>query len=79
MPLRSALSNPSSTSGVLRWAITGVAVFVFFFSLLFPAERVHLPLFRRDRGHFRRRRGAVIVGGLYWKRGTTAGGLVEHR
>ena len=58
---------------LLRWSICGVAVFIFCFSLLFPQTDYILMFFAITGAIYLGGAGSVIVGGLYWKRGTTAG------
>jgi SSS family solute:Na+ symporter len=72
MPLRKRPFESKQHVRVLRWAITGVAVFVFFFSLLFQQSEYIFLFFAVTGAIFAGGSGAVIVGGLYWKRGTTA-------
>ena len=56
----------------LRLSIVGVAVFGFFFSLIFPL-REYIWMFQSITGAvYLGGAGSVIIGGLYWKRGTTA-------
>ncbi|MBP7275507.1 MAG: hypothetical protein KBA51_04810 [Kiritimatiellae bacterium] len=57
----------------LRWAIAGVGIFAFFFSLLFEQNDAILMFFAFTGNLWLGGAGAVIVLGLYWKRGTTAG------
>jgi SSS family solute:Na+ symporter len=72
MPFRKKPFTPKQHIRVLRWSIVCVAVFVFFFSLLFKQSQ-HIYLFFAITGAiFVGGSGAVIIGGLYWKHGTTA-------
>jgi len=72
MPFRKKPFEPRQHIRVLRWSIVGVAVFIFFFSLLFRQSQ-HIYLFFAITGAiFVGGSGAVIIGGLYSKRGTTA-------
>jgi SSS family solute:Na+ symporter len=73
MPFRQKPFTPAEHIRVLRWSITGVAVFDFLFSLLFRQTQYILMFFAITGAIFTGGAGAVIVGGLYWKRGTTAG------
>lgn len=58
---------------LLRIAILGVACFVFVFSLLYtPTQYVQMFLALTG-AVFVGGAGSAIIGGLYWKRGTTAG------
>jgi solute:Na+ symporter, SSS family len=73
MPFRKKPFTAKQHIRILRWSITGVAVFIFFFSLLFKQSQ-HIYLFTAVTGAiFVGGSGAVIIGGLYWKKGTTAG------
>ena len=56
---------------VLRYSIFGVAVFIFLFSLLFQQNQKIALFFAITAAIFAGGSGAVIIGGLYWKRGTT--------
>jgi len=70
-PLRSQPFSPRQHMTFLRSAILGVAVLVFLFSLLFrQTEYVHMFLAIAN-AIFTAGAGAVVIGGLYWKRGTT--------
>lgn len=57
----------------LRLSILGVAVFSFLFSLLSKQSEYILLFFAITGAIYTGGSGAVIIGGLYWKRGTTAG------
>ncbi len=70
MPFRKKRFTQRQHLLLLRLAILGVAVFIFFFSLLFRQSQ-HIFLFFAITGAiFAGGSGAVIIGGLYWKRGT---------
>lgn len=57
---------------LLRLSMFAVAVFIFFFSLFFR-HTSHIVLFLHITGAiFMGGAGSVIIGGLYWKNGTTA-------
>jgi solute:Na+ symporter, SSS family len=58
---------------LLRWSIIGVAVFIFFFSLWFTQTQYILLYFAITAAIYMGGAGACIIGGLYWKRGTTLG------
>lgn len=78
---------------VLRLSIVGVAVFIFLFSLLFQQNQYIFLFFAITGAIFAGGSGAVIIGGLYWRRGTTAaawtamitgatisvGGIIAHQ
>lgn len=57
----------------LRLSIVGVAIFAFLFSLLFRQNDYIFMFFSITGAIYLGGAGSVIVGGLYWKRGTTAG------
>jgi solute:Na+ symporter, SSS family len=78
---------------VLRLSILGVALFIFLFSLLFQQNQYIFLFFAITGAIFAGGSGAVIIGGLYWRRGTTAaawsamisgasisvGGIIAHQ
>ena len=73
LPLR---KKPLSTSRhflYLRLAIFGVAAYAFIFSLFFGQVTYILMFFALTGSVWLGGAGAVIIGGLYWKRGTAAG------
>lgn len=71
MPLRRRPFTPEQHVRYLRWAITGVAGFIFLFSLMFRQTQ-HIALYFAITGAiFFGGSGAVLIGGLYWNRGTT--------
>ncbi len=55
----------------LRLSILGVAVFIFLFSLLFQQSQYIFLFFAITGAIFAGGSGSVLIGGLYWKRGTT--------
>lgn len=73
LPFRKKPLGPEEHINWLRWSIFGVAVFIFLFGLLFRQTQ-HIRLFFMITGQvFIGGAGSVIIGGLYWKRGTTTG------
>ncbi|MCB2211704.1 sodium:solute symporter [bacterium] len=72
MPFRKQPFTPEQHIKVLRWTIIGVAIFIFFFSLLFKQSQYIFLFFAITGAIFAGGSGAVIIGGLYWSRGTTA-------
>ncbi len=72
MPLRGRPFEPKQHIRYLRLAILGVALFIFFFSLLFQQSEYIFLFFAVTAAIFVGGSGAVIIGGLYWKYGTTA-------
>ena len=93
MPFRRRPFSPRRHLLALRLSILGVAVFIFFFSLLFRQSEYIFLFFAITGAIFAGGSGAVIIGGLYWKRGTTpaawtamitgstvaVGGILIHR
>ena len=71
MPFRKKPFDKDTHLKVLRYSIYGVAVFIFFFSLLFQQNQKIALFFAITGAIFAGGSGAVIIGGLYWKRGTT--------
>ena len=57
----------------LRYSIFGVAIFIFIFSLVFDQNQEIALYFAVTFAIFAGGVGAVIIGGLYWDRGTTEG------
>jgi SSS family solute:Na+ symporter len=71
-PLRKRPFEPRQHIRALKASIVGVAVFAFVFSLLFQQSEYIFLFFAVTGAIFAGGSGAVIIGGLYWKRGTTA-------
>ena len=72
MPFRKKTFEPKQHLRVLRLAILGVCIFIFLFSLFFPMTDYIFLYFAITAAIFVGGSGAVIIGGLYWKRGTTS-------
>ena len=72
MPLRNRPIEPKRHMLILRLSICGVAVFGFTFSMLFPLKDFIMMYFALTGAIYLGGAGSVILGGLYWKRGTTA-------
>ena len=73
MPIRQKPFTPREHIAWLRWSIFGVAVFSFFFSLLY-VESDKIFFFQAITGTiWLGGAGAVMIGGLYSRFGTTAG------
>ncbi len=70
MPLRRKPLEPHIHMRLLRMSIVGVAMFGFVFSMLFPLKDFILMYFALTGAIYVGGAGAVIIGGLYWKRGT---------
>lgn len=73
MPFRKKPFTPAQHMLYLRLAIIGVAIFVFCWSLFFYQSQDILMYFQITGAIFVGGVGAAIIGGLYWKRGTTQG------
>ena len=71
MPFRKKPFDKETHIKVLRYSIFGVAVFIFLFSLLFSQSQKIALYFAVTAAIFAGGCGAVIIGGLYWNRGTT--------
>lgn len=72
LPLRNKpFKNIQTHLLILRLSIVGVALFGFIFSIFFPLKGYILMFFALTGAIYLGGAGAVIVGGLYWKRGTT--------
>ncbi len=76
LPLRKKSLTPEQHIRYLRLAIIGVAIFIFFFSLLFQQQEYILMFLAVTGAIFAGGSGSVIIGGIYWKRGTTAAAWV---
>ena len=72
MPFREKPFDKDTHIKVLRYSIFGVAVFIFLFSLLFSQSQKIALYFAVTAAIFSGGCGAVIIGGLYWDRGTTS-------
>lgn len=73
LPFRRTPLAPAQHLRLLRLAIVGVALFAFVFSLLFRQTEYIFMFFAITAAIYAGGAGAVILGGLYWRRGTTAG------
>ena len=73
LPFRKTQLSSEEHIKWLRWSIFGVAAFVFIFSVFFGQFDFILMFFMLTGTIWMGGAGTVIVGGLYWKRGTTAG------
>ena len=75
-PIRERRGRPRlSPEAHLRWlkrSVLGIAVFAWCFSMLFPVQEFILMYFQATGAIFLGGAGAVLIGGLYWKHGTTA-------
>ncbi|MEZ4654822.1 MAG: sodium:solute symporter [Candidatus Eisenbacteria bacterium] len=73
LPFRKTPLTPKAHLRALRWSIFGVAAFIFVFSLLVRPTQFIAMFFAITGAIFVGGAGAVIIGGLYWKRGTVYG------
>jgi len=78
MPIRQNIvgdkvMEPETHIRWLKYSIFGVCLFIFLFSLLFNQQQDILMFFALTGTIFLGWAGSVIIGGLYWKRGTTKG------
>lgn len=74
LPLRGGKPLPAARH--VRWlrgSSLGVAMFAFGFSMLFPLKDYVFMFFDITGAIFLGGAGAAIIGGLYWRRGSTAG------
>ena len=72
VPLRKNPLSPQQHIRLLRWAISGVAIFAFIFGLLFKQVDYIAMFFAITGAIFLGGAGCAILGGLYWKKGTTS-------
>ncbi|RKY08691.1 MAG: sodium:solute symporter [Planctomycetota bacterium] len=72
MPFRKKPFSPQAHMKVLRISIIAMAIFAFCFSLFFNVAQHLLLWFAVTGAIFLGGSGAAIIGGLYWKRGTTS-------
>ncbi|MDP0495901.1 MAG: sodium:proline symporter [Verrucomicrobiota bacterium JB024] len=71
VPLRKRPFGAKQHIRALRLSITGVAVFAFLFGAFFPQTEYIIMWWVVTQGIYIGGAGAVIIGGLYWKKGTT--------
>ncbi|CAN5385746.1 hypothetical protein BH09VER1_BH09VER1_07470 [soil metagenome] len=72
LPLRKKPFSQEQHIRCLRWAIAGVAVFAFLFGSLYRQTEYLFMWFAVTMTVFVGGAGSAIIGGLYWKKGTTA-------
>lgn len=73
VPLRKKPFGPRQHIRILRASMIGVAVFAFLFGSLFPQTEYVLMWWSVTTAIYVGGAGAAIIGGLYWKKGTTSG------
>lgn len=73
VPSRKKALAPRKHLQLLRIGVVAVALFAFTFSLLFPMKEFVLMYFALTGAIYLGGAGSVIIGGLYWRRGTTYG------
>jgi len=71
LPFRKKPFTPRQHLWLLRFSIAGVAMFGFWFSMLFKQTDYILMFFAITAAIYLGGAGSVIAGGLYWKKGTT--------
>jgi len=69
MPIRNKPLTPRQHVNLLRWSIVFVAVFAYFFSVFYE-QKTYIRMFQAITGAIVAGAGTVIIGGLYWRRGT---------
>jgi solute:Na+ symporter, SSS family len=72
LPFRQTPLSMKQHIRVLRWCIAGVGVYSFLFGLLFHQTEYILMFFAITGAVFLGGSGCAVLGGLYWKKGTTA-------
>jgi SSS family solute:Na+ symporter len=72
LPFRKEPLSPRAHLRLLRGGVVGVAVFIFLFSLFYQQSQAILLFFALTGAIFAGWSGAVIIGGLYTRWGTTA-------
>lgn len=73
LPRLKKAPTPQAHIKLLRLCITGVAVFAFFFGVFFRQTEYIVMWWTVTTAVYVGGAGAAIIGGLYWKKGTTAG------
>lgn len=76
LPLRGGSISPRAHLLLLRLSAIGVAVFTFFFAWSYEQNQAIALFLALTGAIFAGWSGAVIIGGLYWRRGTAAGAWV---
>jgi SSS family solute:Na+ symporter len=73
LPFRKRAFTPEQHIRLLRFSVIGVALFAFVFGSLFQQTEYVQMWWSVTQSVFVGGAGAAIIGGLYWKKGTTAG------
>ncbi|MFA6959722.1 MAG: sodium:proline symporter [Opitutaceae bacterium] len=73
LPRLKKAPSPTGHIRLLRGCITGVAVFAFLFGTFFRSTEYIVMWFAVTTAVYVGGAGAAIIGGLYWKKGTSAG------
>jgi SSS family solute:Na+ symporter len=73
LPLRRRALTAQEHIRALRLSVIGVAVFAFIFGCIFREMEYIMMWWKVTTGIYVGGAGAAIIGGLYWKKGTTAG------
>ncbi|EIQ00541.1 Na+/proline symporter [Opitutaceae bacterium TAV1] len=73
LPRLKRAPSPEGHIRMLRWCIAGVAIFAFLFGVFFRSTEYVVMWFTVTMTVYMGGAGAAIIGGLYWKKGTTAG------
>ncbi|MDB5325894.1 MAG: hypothetical protein JWM57_1463 [Phycisphaerales bacterium] len=73
LPFRRTAISTRSHLLLLRLCITGVTIFAFIFSIVYPPTQYIYMYFAITGALFLGGAGSVIIGGLYWRHGTAAG------
>lgn len=72
LPFRKKPFSPRQHIRMLRWCIAAVGIYTFLFGLLFHQTQYILMFFAITGAIFLGGSGCAVLGGLYWKKGTTA-------
>ncbi|MDP0495684.1 MAG: sodium:solute symporter [Verrucomicrobiota bacterium JB024] len=72
-PFKKKPLSPEQRIRWIRWSVVGTAAFAFLFSLFFPVVDYVLMYCQITGAVYMSWAGAIVIGGLYWRRGTTAG------
>jgi len=73
VPLRKKPFPPKDHIRLLRWSMCGVALFAFLFGTFFKQTEYVMMWWSVTEALYVGGAGVTIIGGLYWKKGTTAG------